>query len=56
MTQTLTTQYLDVPGGRLAYDDTATETGLPVVLLPGMLDSRAVYRHLRPLLTTAATG
>ncbi|WP_425556380.1 alpha/beta fold hydrolase, partial [Kitasatospora nipponensis] len=52
MTQTLTTQYLDVPGGRLAYDDTATETGLPVVLLPGMLDSRAVYRHLRPLLTT----
>ncbi|WP_405018755.1 alpha/beta hydrolase [Kitasatospora sp. NBC_00070] len=53
MTQTFTTQYLDVPGGRLAYDDTATETGLPVVLLPGMLDSRTVYRHLRPLLTAA---
>ncbi|WP_407989029.1 alpha/beta fold hydrolase [Kitasatospora sp. CMC57] len=53
MTQTLTTQFLTVPGGRLAYDDTATETGLPVVLLPGMLDSRSVYRHLRPLLTAA---
>ncbi len=53
MTKNFTTQYLDVPGGRLAYDDTATETGLPVVLLPGMLDSRTVYRHLRPLLTAA---
>ncbi|MER5867452.1 alpha/beta hydrolase [Kitasatospora sp. NPDC002040] len=53
MTQTFTTQYLDLPAGRLAYDDTATETGLPVVLLPGMLDSRVVYRHLRPLLTAA---
>lgn len=53
MTTNGTTRYLDVPGGRLAFDDTATETGLPVVLLPGMLDSRAVYRHLRPLLSAA---
>ncbi|MFJ8039977.1 alpha/beta fold hydrolase [Kitasatospora sp. NPDC096147] len=46
------TRYLDLPGGRLAYDDTPG-TGLPVVLLPGMLDSRTVYRHLRPLLAAA---
>jgi pimeloyl-ACP methyl ester carboxylesterase len=52
-TSRTTTQYLDVPAGRLAFDDTAGGTGLPVVLLPGMLDSRAVYRHLRPLLTAA---
>ncbi|MFD0276251.1 alpha/beta fold hydrolase [Kitasatospora sp. NPDC127111] len=48
-----TTQYLDVTGGRLAYDDTEQGEGVPVVLLPGMLDSRAAYRHLRPLLTAA---
>ncbi|MEU6231610.1 alpha/beta hydrolase [Kitasatospora sp. NPDC047058] len=48
-----TTQYLDVTGGRLAYDDTEKGEGLPVVLVPGMLDSRAAYRHLRPLLTAA---
>lgn len=48
-----TTQYLDVPGGRLAYDDTEQGDGAPVVLLPGMLDSRAAYRHLRPLLVAA---
>ncbi|MGW6913236.1 alpha/beta fold hydrolase [Kitasatospora sp. NPDC054939] len=47
------TQYLDVPGGRLAYDDTVQGDGHPVVLLPGMLDSRAAYRHLHPLLTAA---
>ncbi|MFI5528710.1 alpha/beta fold hydrolase [Kitasatospora sp. NPDC051853] len=46
------TRYLDLPGGRLAYDDTPG-TGLPVVLLPGMLDSRTVYRYLRPLLAAA---
>ncbi|WP_033219301.1 alpha/beta fold hydrolase [Kitasatospora phosalacinea] len=47
-----TTRYLDVTGGRIAYDDTPG-TGAPVVLLPGMLDKRAVYRHLVPLLTAA---
>ncbi|WP_035845411.1 alpha/beta fold hydrolase [Kitasatospora azatica] len=46
------TRYLQLAGGTLAYDDTEGE-GTPVVLLPGMLDSRAVYRHLRPLLTAA---
>ncbi|MFI9270275.1 alpha/beta fold hydrolase [Kitasatospora sp. NPDC052896] len=46
------TQYLDVPGGTVAFDDTRG-SGRPVVLLPGMLDSRTVYRHLRPLLTAA---
>ncbi|MBP0451864.1 alpha/beta hydrolase [Kitasatospora sp. RG8] len=48
-----TTQYLDVTGGRIAYDDTEQGDGAPVVLLPGMLDSRAAYRHLRPLLVAA---
>lgn len=51
------TRYLSVTGGRIAFDDTATGTGTgtgtPVVLLPGMLDSRAAYRHLIPLLTAA---
>ncbi|MFD8699098.1 alpha/beta fold hydrolase [Kitasatospora purpeofusca] len=47
------TRYLDLPGGRIAFDDTGRGDGAPVVLLPGMLDSRAAYRHLRPLLTAA---
>ncbi|MFJ8627614.1 alpha/beta fold hydrolase [Kitasatospora sp. NPDC093550] len=47
------TQYLTVPGGRIAFDDTRQGDGTPVVLLPGMLDSRAAYRHLRPLLVAA---
>ncbi|MFJ2863047.1 alpha/beta fold hydrolase [Kitasatospora sp. NPDC087314] len=47
------TQYVDVPGGRIAYDDTRHGDGTPVVLLPGMLDTRAAYRHLHPLLTAA---
>jgi pimeloyl-ACP methyl ester carboxylesterase len=46
------TQYLELPGGTIAFDDTEG-TGTPVLLLPGMLDSRAAYRHLRPLLTAA---
>ncbi|MFF0416078.1 alpha/beta fold hydrolase [Kitasatospora sp. NPDC004745] len=52
-TSATSTQYLDVPGGRLAYDDTRQGDGAPVVLLPGMLDTRAAYRHLHPLLTAA---
>ncbi len=54
MNSTLTpqTQYLDTTGGRIAYDD-SPGTGTPVVLLPGMLTSRADYRFLRPLLSAA---
>ncbi|MEV7020856.1 alpha/beta hydrolase [Kitasatospora sp. NPDC093558] len=52
-TSTPKTQYLDVPGGRIAFDDTREGEGTPVVLLPGMLDSRRAYRHLVPLLTAA---
>ncbi|WP_441250885.1 alpha/beta fold hydrolase [Kitasatospora sp. McL0602] len=48
-----TTRHLDLPGGRIAFDDTVSGTGTPIVLLPGMLDSRAAYRHLRPLLAGA---
>ncbi|RPE33321.1 alpha/beta fold hydrolase [Kitasatospora cineracea] len=47
-----TTQYLDVTGGRIAYDD-APGSGVPVVLLPGMLEKRGSYRHLVPLLSAA---
>ncbi|MFE9427851.1 alpha/beta fold hydrolase [Kitasatospora sp. NPDC006697] len=54
MNSTLTprTQYLRLAGGTLAYDE-SDGTGTPVVLLPGMLDSRQAYRHLRPLLIAA---
>ncbi|HEY3003138.1 MAG TPA: alpha/beta fold hydrolase, partial [Kribbellaceae bacterium] len=46
------TKHLDLPGGRIAYDD--TEGGGPlVVCTPGMGDTRASYRHLRPLLVAA---
>ncbi|HEX2315050.1 MAG TPA: alpha/beta hydrolase [Thermomonospora sp.] len=45
------TQYLDLPGGRIAYD--VTGDGPLVVLLPGMGDVRAVYRRLAPELTAA---
>ncbi|WP_033825415.1 alpha/beta fold hydrolase [Kitasatospora sp. MBT63] len=61
---TTVTQYVTVPGGRIAFDDSAagpttgttagTAAGsVPVVLLPGMLDRRTTYRHLVPLLTAA---
>ena len=66
---TLTTRFLELDGGRIAYDDTAFEntsfdgaaldpaaSDRPlVVCTPGLGDTRASYRHLRPLLT-AATG
>jgi pimeloyl-ACP methyl ester carboxylesterase len=46
------TKHLDLPGGRIAYDD--TEGGGPlVVCAPGLGDTRASYRHLRPLLVAA---
>jgi pimeloyl-ACP methyl ester carboxylesterase len=46
------TQYLHVAGGTLAYDD-IPGTGAPVLLLPGMLSTRELFRHLRPLLAAA---
>jgi pimeloyl-ACP methyl ester carboxylesterase len=58
----LTTQFLEIDGGRIAYDDTAFDgTALDpaaadrplVVCTPGLGDTRASYRHLRPLLTAA---
>ncbi|WP_371480134.1 alpha/beta fold hydrolase [Kitasatospora sp. NBC_00315] len=52
-TDALATRYLDVPGGRLGYDDTGHGTGTTVLLLPGMLVSRSIYRDLRPLLAAA---
>ncbi|MDH6122056.1 pimeloyl-ACP methyl ester carboxylesterase [Kitasatospora sp. GAS204A] len=51
-TSTPRTQYLQLPGGTIAFDDTAGD-GTPVLLLPGMLDSRREYRHLHPLLAAA---
>lgn len=57
-----TTRFLEINGGRIAYDDSAFGSGtsldpaanLPlVVCAPGMGDTRASYRHLRPLLTAA---
>ncbi|AUG79018.1 hypothetical protein CFP65_4264 [Kitasatospora sp. MMS16-BH015] len=50
-TATTATRYLELPGGRIAFDDEGT--GSAVLLLPGMLDSRHAYRHLRPLLLAA---
>lgn len=46
------TQYLDRPGGRIAYDDTGG-TGPVVLCIPGIGDLRSEYRHLRPLLVAA---
>jgi pimeloyl-ACP methyl ester carboxylesterase len=46
------TRYLQVGGGRIAYDDTGG-SGPIVLALPGMGDVRAEYRFLRPLLQQA---
>ncbi|MDQ1646535.1 MAG: hypothetical protein QOJ50_2719 [Cryptosporangiaceae bacterium] len=45
-------QFLDVPGGRLAYDVQGPDSGPLVVGLHGMGDSRATFRFLTPLLTS----
>jgi pimeloyl-ACP methyl ester carboxylesterase len=45
------TEFLDVPGGRIAYD--VTGSGPLVVLSPGMGDRRQVYRFLTPMLAQA---
>jgi pimeloyl-ACP methyl ester carboxylesterase len=44
-----TTQFLEVAGGRVAYDDTGGDGDL-ILAIPGMGDLRAQYRHLRPAL------
>jgi len=57
----LTTRYLELSGGRIAYDDTkvdkpveGTAPARPVIVcVPGLGDTRATYRHLRPLLVAA---
>jgi pimeloyl-ACP methyl ester carboxylesterase len=45
------TQYLDLPGGRLAYDDSGE--GPLIVCLPSMLDLRSQLRFLKPPLIEA---
>ena len=47
----MTTRFLAVPGGRLAYDDQGT--GPVVICVPGMGDVRAEYRLLTPHLLAA---
>jgi pimeloyl-ACP methyl ester carboxylesterase len=50
------TQYLDLPGGRIAYDDTGAPAGNQgplVVALPSLGDVRGEYRLLTPLLVDA---
>jgi pimeloyl-ACP methyl ester carboxylesterase len=50
----MATQYLDVPGGRLAYDVTGeTGSGPLVICAPGMGDLRGEYRFLAPRLAAA---
>jgi pimeloyl-ACP methyl ester carboxylesterase len=44
------TRFLDVPGGRLAYDDSGGGGPL-LVCVPGVGDVRGVYRFLAPKLT-----
>lgn len=45
------TQYLERPGGRVAYDDTGS--GPLVIATPAMLDLRSELRFHRPLLVRA---
>lgn len=49
---TASTQYLDVKGGRIAFDDTGGPGPL-LIAVPGMGDLRGQYRYLRPLLKAA---
>ena len=46
------TQFLDLPDGRLAYDDTGGD-GQLIVATPAMLDLRSELRFLTPLLAQA---
>ncbi|MBX6765825.1 MAG: alpha/beta hydrolase [Actinomadura rubrobrunea] len=47
------TEFLTVPGGRIAYDVAGDAAGPLVVLAPGMGDLRTTYRHVTPALTAA---
>jgi pimeloyl-ACP methyl ester carboxylesterase len=46
------TNFLEVDGGRIAYDDTGGE-GPVVLAIPGTGDLRSEYRALRPVLQSA---
>lgn len=46
------THYLEVAGGRIAYDDTGN-AGQVVLCVPGLGDMRASFRFLRPFLVAA---
>ncbi|HET8588646.1 MAG TPA: alpha/beta hydrolase [Nakamurella sp.] len=52
-TESLPTQYLDRPGGRIAFDVAGPADGHLVVCIPGMGDLRSTFRHLRPELVKA---
>ena len=47
------TTFLDVPGGRLAYDLTGPAGAPLVICTPGMGDTRKVYRFLVPKIIEA---
>jgi pimeloyl-ACP methyl ester carboxylesterase len=46
-------QFLDVPGGRLAYDVTGPDDAALVLCVAGMGDTRAAFRFLAPKLVEA---
>ena len=50
-TQTKSAEYVDVEGGRIAYE--VVGQGQLVVLSPGMADTRSTYRFLAPLIAKA---
>jgi pimeloyl-ACP methyl ester carboxylesterase len=49
----VSTQYLDVADGRIAYELTGPEQGALLVLVHGTGDTRKTYRFLVPQLTAA---
>ena len=49
--RTSRTEYVDVEGGRIAYE--VVGHGPLVVLSPGMADTRSSYRFLAPLIANA---
>ncbi len=52
MHEKIVTEYLEVAGGRIAFDDTKT-AGPLVICVPGLGDVRASYRFLVPQLVAA---
>ena len=54
--QKLTTRFMQIEGGKIAYDDTDPNSAArrPVIVCtPGLGDNRTSFRHLRPLLVEA---